>query len=328
MPGPRTYQITRPRPSLSCLVCRQRKVRCDRQHPSCGYCLKIKQPCQYDNNNPALKKGSQKSQNPSAALAEQDRSADRPHAQETISGGASTRSDGTSSAASEYSWQQWGNNEDGHGLPPEVETRAGESSSANNELQQNSAATDDTASHSSGGSCSASTSSGRSGNASHARPVVGGQPRPVGWRQNRYQSTSSLTSATSRSSGHDRSGGPSTGISMTQAPVSGTTHTPRKRVRKPTDPAAEDQVAPPPQNDLASAGARGAAFQSRGHLNIQGGGQMRYVGGGFWGFAKGHVSSTTFHSTLHSAKLFRNFSAMRCSRMKKTEEAGISLSPT
>ncbi|KAK5170861.1 hypothetical protein LTR16_011785, partial [Cryomyces antarcticus] len=33
--------------SVSCELCKQRKVKCDRGHPSCGWCLRNNQPCEY-----------------------------------------------------------------------------------------------------------------------------------------------------------------------------------------------------------------------------------------------------------------------------------------
>lgn len=41
-------RITRVRPSLSCLGCRTRKVKCDRQRPACKNCCRAEEPCVYD----------------------------------------------------------------------------------------------------------------------------------------------------------------------------------------------------------------------------------------------------------------------------------------
>ena len=41
-------RISRPRPSLSCLGCRRRKVRCGREQPACGNCVRIKENCEYE----------------------------------------------------------------------------------------------------------------------------------------------------------------------------------------------------------------------------------------------------------------------------------------
>ncbi|KAL4794666.1 hypothetical protein BDV19DRAFT_379370 [Aspergillus venezuelensis] len=40
-------QIKRPRLSLSCIVCRRRKVRCGREQPECASCVRIKERCVY-----------------------------------------------------------------------------------------------------------------------------------------------------------------------------------------------------------------------------------------------------------------------------------------
>lgn len=47
--------VTRNRPSLSCLTCRARKVKCDRQHPRCENCLKTKAECIYTTSRPTSK---------------------------------------------------------------------------------------------------------------------------------------------------------------------------------------------------------------------------------------------------------------------------------
>jgi Zn(2)-Cys(6) binuclear cluster domain-containing protein len=41
-------QIKRPRLSLSCVVCRRRKVRCGREQPECSNCMRIKEKCIYE----------------------------------------------------------------------------------------------------------------------------------------------------------------------------------------------------------------------------------------------------------------------------------------
>ncbi|KAL3492159.1 hypothetical protein BJX62DRAFT_236596 [Aspergillus germanicus] len=41
-------QIKRPRVSLSCMVCRRRKVRCGREHPQCANCVRMKEKCLYN----------------------------------------------------------------------------------------------------------------------------------------------------------------------------------------------------------------------------------------------------------------------------------------
>lgn len=45
--------------NFRCLLCRQRKVACDRQQPSCGFCLKNNAQCQYvvNQKRPGLRAG-------------------------------------------------------------------------------------------------------------------------------------------------------------------------------------------------------------------------------------------------------------------------------
>ncbi|PYH88730.1 hypothetical protein BO71DRAFT_413316 [Aspergillus ellipticus CBS 707.79] len=47
MPPPEPRQIKRPRLSLSCIVCRRRKVRCGREQPECANCVRMKENCLY-----------------------------------------------------------------------------------------------------------------------------------------------------------------------------------------------------------------------------------------------------------------------------------------
>jgi hypothetical protein len=47
MPPLGPQPIKRPRPSLNCLVCRDRKVRCGREQPECTNCKKMGRECVY-----------------------------------------------------------------------------------------------------------------------------------------------------------------------------------------------------------------------------------------------------------------------------------------
>ncbi|RPA87704.1 hypothetical protein BJ508DRAFT_410436 [Ascobolus immersus RN42] len=47
-------QIHRTRPSYSCVLCRQRRVKCDRAKPSCGKCVKMGVQCQWSLDNPEV----------------------------------------------------------------------------------------------------------------------------------------------------------------------------------------------------------------------------------------------------------------------------------
>lgn len=48
----RQIGIMRPRQSLSCVVCRRRKVRCGREQPACSNCVRIHEACEYENDPP------------------------------------------------------------------------------------------------------------------------------------------------------------------------------------------------------------------------------------------------------------------------------------
>ncbi|KAL3443157.1 hypothetical protein BJX65DRAFT_285749 [Aspergillus insuetus] len=54
MSSTESRQVKRPRVSLSCMVCRRRKVRCGREHPQCANCVRMKEKCVY---NPTTRDG-------------------------------------------------------------------------------------------------------------------------------------------------------------------------------------------------------------------------------------------------------------------------------
>ncbi|KAJ5939549.1 Transcription factor [Penicillium verhagenii] len=47
MPAPQSRPIKKPRISLSCIVCRRRKVGCGREQPECANCVRMKENCVY-----------------------------------------------------------------------------------------------------------------------------------------------------------------------------------------------------------------------------------------------------------------------------------------
>lgn len=57
--GSRKRQRTAARPiSVSCELCKQRKVKCDRGHPTCGWCQRNNQLCEYkERKKPGLRAG-------------------------------------------------------------------------------------------------------------------------------------------------------------------------------------------------------------------------------------------------------------------------------
>lgn len=64
-------QITRSRPSFSCLTCRRRKVKCERQHPTCDNCIKANEECRYATSQPtATQKKDQQGAAPAKRTAE------------------------------------------------------------------------------------------------------------------------------------------------------------------------------------------------------------------------------------------------------------------
>ena len=86
--------ITKPRPSLSCIVCRRRKVRCGREQPICSNCGRIQETCEYETDV-------------------RDRST--PQAKRKLKRGPPNADIGTSKPASrllEEPWSEWPGQED------------------------------------------------------------------------------------------------------------------------------------------------------------------------------------------------------------------------
>lgn len=50
MPNTEPRVITRARPSLSCVTCRRRKVRCLKEQPACSNCVRMSDRCEYDDD--------------------------------------------------------------------------------------------------------------------------------------------------------------------------------------------------------------------------------------------------------------------------------------
>lgn len=70
--GPR--KIQRNRASYSCHSCRRRKVKCDRQHPTCGNCTKTGEGCTYSDNTGKESKKSKNARSSFAARTNQESS--------------------------------------------------------------------------------------------------------------------------------------------------------------------------------------------------------------------------------------------------------------
>ena len=50
----RRVGIMRPRQSLSCIVCRRRKIRCGKEQPACANCVRFNETCKYETDKPDL----------------------------------------------------------------------------------------------------------------------------------------------------------------------------------------------------------------------------------------------------------------------------------
>ncbi|TAQ84225.1 hypothetical protein B7494_g7461 [Chlorociboria aeruginascens] len=258
----RTDKITRPRPSLSCVVCRRRKVRCEREQPSCSNCVKVNEHCQYDNN---LKHRQRLKGKPAPMPHVPEPEMPRPELTPPVT-------------ASEYSWSAWGNGES-VGLGDPRYPGPGKAASSN-DLLPAAGASDTSSAQFSGGAThrpSASPASYRtpSANAGSApanqqRPGKENHPSPKKLQQG---------SATEGSEDVIRVNSPK------PASSTGSTSS-RKRRRSPIDLSEQND---PPRSERGTREGSSVpdATRTKGYLSIQGG-QMHYVGSAFWGFAKGH----------------------------------------
>ena len=286
MPPSEARQITRPRPSLSCVVCRRRKVRCGREQPACGNCVRIQETCEYEGDA---------------------RDGSGPQAKRKPISPATTdeaRTSKTMSGPPEDSRVAWSETDESPAFAHQ--TYSAEASAGPNTLSRHlnnvSPATPsayhrtESGVHGTDHVLSPTTSTNTTGRAfkPQAKPRVLGHTHftQTSWdasSKDGYDDSLQLSPSTTAVS-HQKHG---TGAS-------------RKRPRTPLGPTQQQELiansvpmqglshnhqraSKPAINDLAIE-ARESAVQTPGYLSVQNGGQVRYVGKNYWALIDGHVS--------------------------------------
>lgn len=262
MPPSESRQITRPRPSLSCAICRRRKVRCGREQPTCYNCVKMNEACEYEtdmSDQPGL---------------QAKRNQPRTTAFETHTNW--TARDKRSSASTQ-------------------QAHSSESSRESTDASSDpSASTDDTPSSAS--ASSRHPSSNASASLFPQRPQSQGLAQGFSNEQQSWnpagherQENQQFGTSSSRKRPHtplgyitpQREHGPRGDTAMLDSPVS---YPSTRGNNKATTYATSDGGDGQEEADV---------LNDPGYLTVQGGGQMRYVGVAFWGLVKGHVSKHT-----------------------------------
>lgn len=262
MPPSESRQITRPRPSLSCAICRRRKVRCGREQPTCNNCVKMNEACEYETDMSDRSAFQAKRNQPTTTAFET-------HANWTArdnSSSASTRQAHYSEASRE---------------PTDLSSDP-------------SATTDNTPS-------SASTSSHHPSSNSSAS-LFPQRPQSQGLAQGFSNDQQSWNPAGRERQGNQQSGTsssrkrPHTPVDYISPQPE---HAPRSdsamldsSMPYPST-RGNNRATTYATPDGGDGQEEADGINEPGYLNVRGGGQIRYVGAAFWGLVKGHVSKDT-----------------------------------
>lgn len=275
----RKVGIMRPRQSLSCIVCRRRKVRCGKEQPACGNCVRFNETCEYEINTPC-----------SAS-----RLAKRKHTSAPSRGEPAP-----SPLATEQPLSGW-TAQDSHSPPSQtfnLDSRVEAEPSSNHP----------TVSHYPvPASSSADRQYGSSTNGSH-RPfshtpldhdntfLPSARPQDPSLVS---KSTPLWNTSSQEDRGHALQLGPQSLSTSTIGDSGILTSTKRRRTAEnhasvsSQDAILEDQTRSrkrTPSGDCAISDAGEETLQPVGYLSVQKRGRTRHVGNAFWGLIKGHVS--------------------------------------
>lgn len=259
--------ITRPRLSLSCVVCRRRKVRCGREQPACGNCVRINEACEYEAD--ALDRFRSQARRPSTPNNSREEA-------------STSRSD---PAPSEDAWAKW---TERNNIPEySLQTGREEASADRSQLPKIGTAPHDTST-----SASTSTSSpyylGDSSTLgkSHVSPPTPAPSRGIPFTfAARDASQSSSTAPVPK---HQRLGSGA----LRKRSRSVVHSTPQRELSK-DDFCLQDGYLPCSSTSMGNPAAEETDTPNVGYLSVRSGGQVRYVGGAFWGLISGLVSLST-----------------------------------
>lgn len=269
-----TRPITRPRISLSCVVCRRRKVRCGREQPACSNCVRINEACEYEADVRDRSRSQAKPSSTSSALREE----------------TSTSRQG--SAPSEDAWAKWTERNTSAGYSHQ--TRFEEASVDKREpfkpstLPQD-ASTSTSTSASASASVPASTSTYSPNESSpHGECIVSSQNlRPSRGISLEFsardpnQSSSAVLPHTNHLPGSG---------AIRKRPWTEVDPTPQREYSA-NDVWTQDPSQPFSSTAKETPATEETAMLTMGYLSVRRGGRVRHVGDAFWGLIKGHVSS-------------------------------------
>lgn len=289
-PGPSQSGISRPRQSLSCFVCKRRKVRCGREQPACSNCLRTHETCQYEHD--ILDRATrQKKRKPASDKPSYETGTGRP------------------SPTAEEPWPDWTAQDDRPPASGNARSSDGERVDEADEWPREQTASDDSLQSSSPLDHQHSSSSGSSHFSSAQAPPSLINPFIPQSRSHEMSSTSSSIPSWNRATIDEPGHRPQlvtpspTFSTIREISTYDTAHKRRRKVEISRSTKDSDQSQERSLDTHTNSQDRGIATtipgtsevdedwnRRHGYLSVRSGGRIRHVAGGFWGLIKGHVS--------------------------------------
>lgn len=287
--------ITRPRSSLSCVICRRRKVRCGREQPACSNCVRVQETCEYEGDiqRPTPQSKRKLSRGPSRAEVVTERPSPR---------------------IAEDTWSEWVGQEDSPILFNEAGylsgpvTASDDFSTASSSFNQR-----HVGSIQSSNPTSSQTSSSRSSNPflQQARPqILGSKPTGVPtWdtsspedpgRVNQIPTPSTVTTTTREREQDSDVSRKRPRTSNGPPPLQELTHS--QEMVQSTLVNKESRTGTSPDEEYLE--RREFNARNPGYLSVRSGSRVRHVGNAFWGLVIGHVSLCI---NMHRYIMFRHY---------------------
>ena len=291
---PASHHPTRARPSLSCALCRRRKVRCTKEQPACDSCVRTNEVCEYDSQ----------AWRASQAKASQKQNASKQRSSSQASGFRDA-------IPQDRDWVAL----IGHSLaPPQSHSTMGGASTVRESSSERFFDRSTRASPTESGD---STSLQANGNFSDVFTSNSSEPFPQLGRSGRYDGLSSTTPWTtltpedftgnlnpqrhtqllspgitvSDSQSFSQSNQPATSTNSLSQEVQAFQHNSQLKsmnpVRHPGRPDSTSDKQTPPNNSTQ-------ITPHPGYLSIRSGARVRYVGSAFWAYIRGTVRSTSY----------------------------------
>lgn len=273
--------IMRPRLSLSCVVCRRRKVRCGREQPACGNCVRLNETCEYE-----------------ADALDQSRS--RSHAQAQVQAPAQVKRTSTPNAPTEEtstsrpdpapSEDAWANWTERYNIPGYSHQTGFDDAAADlGELPKTSASPHDASTSGSGSGSTSTASSYYTGDSSTFSRSLASPQTPAPTKGISFAFSARDPSQSNSTTGPIRTNQRPSSSAFRKRSRAVVDATPQ-REHSANDFWIQDAAIHLPGTRKGSPAAEETDMLPMGHLSVRSGGRVRYVGDAFWGLIKGLVS--------------------------------------